>query len=121
MQRDVADLKVAADRARQQERVTDYAVGEHGRYDHLQRVPGGGQRQQRHENRRRRPADGRRHAEHVDGGVRHGAREQRLVVIRIGQVLGEQVVPGKIVRRTCRQMEGDGHDTNNHCYAIKPR
>lgn len=44
VQRDVPDLKLAADGTRQQERIPDDAVREHCRYDHLERVPRRGQR-----------------------------------------------------------------------------
>lgn len=96
VQRDVSDLQVAAHGARKDERISDDAVREHGGYDHLERVPRRGQRQQRHENRRRRPADGRRDAEHVHA-VRYGLGEQRFIVVRVGQVLREQIVTGQIV------------------------
>lgn len=93
MRRNVSDLKVAAYGAGKQERISDYSVCEHSRYDHLERVPRRGQRQQRHENRRGRPTNGRRDSEHVYA-VRNGLREQRFIVVRIGQVLSKQIVAG---------------------------
>lgn len=91
MRRNVADLKVSADGTRKQKRISDYAVREHGRYDHLQRIPRRGQRQQRHEYRCRWPADGRGDAEHIYA-VGHGLSEKGFVVVRVGQILREQIV-----------------------------
>lgn len=95
---------VPANRARHDERVTEYPVGENRRYDGLDRLPRGGEWGKGDEDRGSWPGNRPRDADH-----RHGSqnrfREYRFVVVRVDQRLAAFVVVRHVLSRSQIEVE----------------